>query len=447
MSSNVATVERSRLVEQSPVYYGWVILVVGTLAMIMSSPGQTYSVSIFIEHFIEDLGLSRSLVSSLYSVGTITGSLALPAIGRQIDKRGARKMVVMISILLGLACIYMGIVQNALMLGVGFIAIRMLGQGGMSLISRYVINQWWVKRRGTVLGISVLFASVLGLGAFPNLINWLIPRFGWRLSFQLLGAFVMAVMVPVGLIFFRNRPELYGLLPDGGGEAALRPFDKLRAPQAQEPSEPEQASEESRERLEENWTLSEVVRTNAFWLIALGVASFSMLVTGITFHMVSIFADNGLSADMAAAVFLPMSITNALMGLLSGVLIDRIPAKYMLSVGLIIQVVALLMATSLSSPTIVLLYGVMIGLTSGLAGTIQSVIWANYYGRQNLGVISGVTATIGSAASGLGPLWFGVGRDLAGSYVPALLISAVIPLVLAVLVLFIRRPRREEIRD
>ena len=87
MGSNVAKVERSRLVEKSPVYYGWVILVVGTLGMIMSSPGQTYSVSIFIEQFIEELGLSRTLVSTLYSVGTITGSLALPAIGRQVDKR------------------------------------------------------------------------------------------------------------------------------------------------------------------------------------------------------------------------------------------------------------------------------------------------------------------------------------------------------------------------
>ncbi len=168
MTSKVATVERSRLVQQSPVYYGWIILIVGTLGAIMSSPGQTYAVSIFIEEFIRELGLSRSLVSSLYAVGTITGSLALPAIGRQIDKRGARPMVVVISIAFGLACIYMGMVQNALMLGIGFVAIRMLGQSSMSLVSRIVINQWWVRRRGTILGISALFASVLGVGLFPK---------------------------------------------------------------------------------------------------------------------------------------------------------------------------------------------------------------------------------------------------------------------------------------
>ena len=78
---------QSRLVSNSPIFYGWVVLAVGTLGVIMTSPGQTYAVSIFIEHFIEDLGLSRTMVSTLYSLGTVTGSLALPLIGRAIDRR------------------------------------------------------------------------------------------------------------------------------------------------------------------------------------------------------------------------------------------------------------------------------------------------------------------------------------------------------------------------
>lgn len=69
----------------------------------MTSPGQTYTVSIFIEHMINDLGISRSAISSLYSVGTLIGSFALPFWGRQIDRRGARSMAVLISILFGLA--------------------------------------------------------------------------------------------------------------------------------------------------------------------------------------------------------------------------------------------------------------------------------------------------------------------------------------------------------
>ena len=178
---------RSRLVAASPIYYGWVILIVGTLGSVMTSPGQTYAVSVFIDYFIEDLGLSRSLVSTLYSVATLTASFALPFVGRQFDKRGARLMVPLCSLLLGLACIYMSFVLNAVMLGLGFFALRLLGQGSLSLVSKNAINQWWVRRRGMAMGISGVAGSLLGLGGFPLLVTWLIAYSGWRDAYIGLG--------------------------------------------------------------------------------------------------------------------------------------------------------------------------------------------------------------------------------------------------------------------
>ena len=67
----------SRLVRQTPVFYGWVILVAGTLGMIMTSPGQTYVISMFVDHFIADLATDRTTVSALYMGATLAGSLAL----------------------------------------------------------------------------------------------------------------------------------------------------------------------------------------------------------------------------------------------------------------------------------------------------------------------------------------------------------------------------------
>jgi MFS family permease len=87
-----------------------------------------------------------------------------------VDRKGVRPIVALVSLLFGLACIYMALVQNALMLGVGFLFIRMLGQGSLGLVSQTVINQWWVRRRGLVMGISGFFLAVLGMGFFPNLV-------------------------------------------------------------------------------------------------------------------------------------------------------------------------------------------------------------------------------------------------------------------------------------
>ncbi len=411
------------LLQKSPIFYGWIIAIVGALGLIMTSPGQTYAVSIFIEHFIHDLGLSRSVVSGLYMVGTLTGSFALPFVGRQIDRRGPRLMVVFISIAFGLACIYMGFVQNAVMLGIGFMAIRMLGQGSLSIVSQNVINQWWVRRRGVILGIVGLFAALLGLGFFPNLINWLIPAYGWRVTYAILGAMLLLFMAPVGAIFFRDRPERYGLQPDGVDrtkktKTAVSPL------------------------LEDEWSAREAISSKAFWNISLGMASIAMLSTGLFFHMISIFDDNQLSVSIAVSVYVAIAATTALFNFGGGFLIDRIAPRYLLATALFLQAVCLWMAPYLTGVEIAFLYGIVLGATSGLSRIVSSVIWAAYFGRRHLGSIAGLATTIGVAGTAFGPFLFGVGRDMMGTYNSTLILSAIMPLALGIAALFLRRPQK-----
>ncbi|HSM25821.1 MAG TPA: MFS transporter, partial [Anaerolineaceae bacterium] len=296
-------IEKKDLANRTPFFYGWVILAAGTFGIIMTGPGQTFSVSIFIEHIIEDLGISRTLVSTLYSIGTLIGGFTLPWWGRQIDRQGARKMVAVISLLFGLSCIFMGFVQNAIMLGIGFVLIRMLGQGSLGLVSQTVINQWWVRRRGMAMGFSGLLMSLIGMGVFPTLVYALITNFDWRIAFGILGIAVLLLMLPVGLIFFRNKPEEYHLHPDG---VALPESNELLIGDSH--------------AIEENWTLNEAIKTRVFWILVVGTSSFSLIGTGIFFHLVSIFDTQGLSAALAASVFVPVSIAAALATLLGGYL-------------------------------------------------------------------------------------------------------------------------------
>ncbi len=400
-------------------------MLVGTLGMIMSSPGQTYVVSIFIEDFIADLGISRSLVSALYTLGTLVGSLVLPIVGYQIDRHGARLIVMLITTFFGLACVYMGYVQNAFMLGLGFIALRMLGQGSLGMVCTNVINQWWVRRRGMVMGISGMAGSLISLGGFPNLINWLLPIYGWRSTYILLGIILTFVMAPVVFIFFRNQPEDYGLQPDGGESRIFRFRTRRQAPVGW---------------TEVHWTLREAMHTSVFWILVGSLAAISMLSTGLFFHMVSVFTDNGLTPNLAAAVFVPIAVTTAIVNWGSGLLVDRIPVRILLAVGLFFQALSLLMARSLSGITLVLLFGIVLGISSGLIRILGSVVWAMYFGRVHLGSITGFTTMVTITGSALGPMPLGIGRDLLGSYNLALIISAFIPLLLGSVAFFIDNP-------
>jgi MFS family permease len=413
------TIKRTPSVHGWPFFYGWIVVAVGTLGVIMTQPGQTPVISIFVDRFITDLNLSRSFVSTLFMVGTIIGGLALPFWGRLIDRHGPRIMVGVITALFGLTCIYVGLVQNALMLGAAFIALRMLGASALSLVSRNVINQWWMRMRGLAMGVSGVAASLAGMGLFPSLVHALLQHYDWRTTYPLLGLGLLLFMLPLGLIFFRDRPEDHGLRPDGRDHSE------------------DDTSEASNEV---NWTLHDAVRTRAFWTMALSVGAVAMLGTGLYFHMVGIFEDQGLSAEVAAAVYVPISLMAALARLSGGYLADRMPVRYLMVLALVIMTLAMAMIPFLNSVPMALLYGGLTGLRGGLTAMVISVVWAQYFGRQHLGSIAGLASTVSRVSSALGPLPLGLARDLLGSYNVALAILGVIPLVLAVLNLVVGRP-------
>jgi cyanate permease len=172
-----------------------------------------------------------------------------------------------------------------------------------------------------------------------------------------------------------------------------------------------------------------------------------MLGTGMQFHVVSIFADNGLSSTLAAASYVPVAITSAATNLASGFLVDRVRLRVIMAIALLLQAVSLWMVSYLNLVALAMLFGVVIGATSGLMRTVSTVAWAKYYGRRHLGSISGVTSTVLVASSALGPLPMGLARDLLGSYTVTLAVLVVIPLALAVASLFVDRPaRRAEAR-
>ena len=411
----------SRLVKSSPVYYGWVIMVVGSLGGVMTGPGQTSAFSAFLDHFIEDLELSRSLVSTLYTAGTLTASFVLPFVGRQFDRRGARVMITIVSLLLGLACLYMGLIQNALMLFIGFFLMRQLGQGSLSLVSKNVINLWWVRRRGMAMGISGVIGALLG-GLFPYMINTLISGYGWRATYMILGAMLILFMLPLGWIFIRNRPEDHGLLPDGDTAAG------------------EDAATRSKAPVETNWPLSRAARSGVFWLATAGFASMSMLNTGLIFHLFSILEDGGLSSTVTASVFVPIAATGALIQLASGLAVGRLPLHVLLALCLVLDALVLVAAPALSSTAMAYGFGVLMGVQGGVEMLVISVIYANYYGRRHLGSIAGFASTVMVAGSALGPMPIGIARDLMGSYTSVLTGFAALPFALGVACLLFCRP-------
>jgi len=407
------------VVQNSPVYYGWIILLVGTLGMIMTTPGQTAGVSVFLDKIIADLGLKRSTVSLMYTLGTLSASFALPFVGRFIDRRGPRIAVIIISSLFALACVWMGFVQGAVTLFIGFLLIRALGQGSLSLVSIHIINIWFVRRRGLAVGISGIGVAV-SVAFAPLLLELLIREFGWRTAYMLLGALIAVTILPIGAWLFRGHPERFGLQPDSGLVNEEKPL------------------------VEVNRTLAQARSTVTFWLFIAGNFCTSALGTGLVFHHYSIMAGNGGDRLEAATVFIALGFIVAAANFTTGVLVDRAPPRFLLSAAMLFLVSALAFATNITGQLDLVFYGVLLGLSQGMNGALGATVYAYYFGREHIGSIKGFAATTSVASSAFGPLLFAVGFEQMGRYAPILLISALFPLAVALLAPFIRPPGQVE---
>jgi MFS family permease len=390
-------------------FYGWVIVIVSGLTLFFSGPGQTYSISIFIDSYINEFGWSRSIVSGLYSIGTLCAGLLMGFVGRLLDKYGHRKMTPIISILLGLACIWMSIIISTPMLLVGFFMLRLFGQGSMSLTSLTLPPQWFIKKRGRAISI-VSIGGGLSLAILPILNAWLIQNYGWRFAWWTLAVLLWAVMTPVSQIFIRDSAEEIGLLPDGQDHGDTEANTAVYFE-------------------EKSWTLSEAIKTRAFWIIIYNNIVRSAIVTGLVFHQISIMAQVGLGIEIAAMVSSIVSIIRVPIVLLAGQIVDRFQLRYLLSFTMTLMLISLIILIGADSLQTVIIYGVLLGVMMGFESLIGGVIWPNYYGRKHLSTIRGVTMMVGVIGSALGPLPYGIAFDIFGGYTEALLFSLTFPFI------------------
>lgn len=419
---NEAPLRRSRLIDRSPVFYGWIVLAVATLGMMMTIPGQTVGVSIFLDGIIADLGLSRSEVSTLYLIGTLTGSLVLPFVGRFVDRRGPRAAVIAIATTFALACVWMGFVQGAVTLLIGFTLVRALGQGSLSLVSVHSVAIWFVRRRGLAVGL-VGVGMAAWVAVFPSLIERLLEPFGWRTTYMLLGALVAATILPLGALVFRDRPERFGLVPDGAA-----PVDVASTP------------------AERAYTAAEARSTLTFWLFASGLFLTSCFGTALTFHHYAILAQGGIDRTLAAAAFIPVGLMGAVGNLGTGMLVTRVPPRFLLAAKLLVLGVGLVLAGRLSGGAAVWVYGGLIGLRNGMYTSLEGNVFAQSFGRRHIGAIRGQVATAMVVGSAIGPLVFAFGHDLTGTYAPVMLLAAVPAFALGAAAPFLRLRRGGRVR-
>lgn len=426
--------------DKFPFFYGWIIVLAGTMAVVFSIPGQTMGFSVFTDTLIEELGLTRVQLSTAYCVGTVVSGLSLPYFGRLYDRIGARRMIVYSAIATGLVLLYLSQVRNILdalsplislsrgfiafvIITLGFFMIRASAQGVLTMTGRNAIGKWFDYDRGKAFALSGVFTA-FSFSFAPRGLKWMSDQFGWSGAWLVLGLMTVVIMAGLGWLLFRDNPEECDLTMDGN-----------RGVQEERKIHEDAVAHR-------DFELWESLKTWPFWAFNLSFSFISLYTTAVTFHIISIGKVSGRDEVEVIGYFVPMAVVSVLSNLIMGWISSRIRLKCLLCVVNAAGFVSVLGVIHLDTGLGVVAYIVGNGIAGGGFACLSGIVWPRFYGRRWLGSVSGVSMSSMVIASGIGPLVFGASLALYDAYMPILWLCSLLPALLLIGSFWADNPQR-----
>ncbi len=395
-----------------PFFYGYVIVAICFFNMVLMR-GILASFSVFNIAFLDTFQWSRAATASIASVNGLVYSFASPLVGWAYDRLGPRILMPLGCASIGVGLLLSGASTAWWQLCISYGLFVGLGVGCIGFVSNTaLLSQWFRRRRATAMGFATMGLGV-GILIVPG-VQVLIERFGWRAAMVLLGATVLATLVPLNAVFQRGRPEDIGQLPDGELTGA--------ADDAPRPGEGRREGPAPRH----DWTLREAFASFPFWAIAVGHLALgiglSLMYTHAVAHLVHVGLDDLAAASAFSIVGLARIPGTAVWGLAS----DRLGRDRAYGVATLVTLAGLgvLMALSTEAPAwwfvaFAVLYGVG---HSGGNPTFGSTITDIFSGKDVGKILGWLEITFGIGVA-FGPWFGGYAYDVAGSYQTAWIVG------------------------
>lgn len=392
--------------------YRWVIVAAGAL-MSCVAIGTMFSLAIFLEPMALDTQWSRAGISSAMTLNFLVMGLGGFAWGALSDRFGARIVVAIGAVLLGLALVVASRAGSLLTFQISYGVLVGLAASAFFAPMIALTTGWFDTHRG--LAVSLVSA---GMGVAPMTISpfarWLISAYEWRTAMFDIGIMAWVLLLPAVLLV-RQPPK---------------------------PAIADAASAPVAERA--GMSVAQALRSPQF--IVLGLTFFACCAahSGPIFHMVSYAMLCGVAPMAAVTIYSVEGLAGLGGRLLYGVLADRLGVKPVLVAGLAIQAIVIAAYLSISQLDQFYMLAVIFGATYGGVMPLYAVLAREYFGQRILGTVFGAATMLSSLGMALGPLAGGMIFDAYASYHWLFIGSALIGLGAAgIAIAFPPLPRRE----
>ena len=168
---------------------------------------------IFYPPLSEALGVEKGVLSYYISVLWLAALVTLPFMGRLLDGKDARVCLTVAVAIAVASFVWLSFTQTLWQFYVAAAAMGVSVGMLLFLAPSTLINRWFAKRAGFMLGICMAFTGVGGM-VWSTVGGLLIDTIGWSVTYLVFAA-LSALCLPVTLFMISSRPSDKGLQPVG----------------------------------------------------------------------------------------------------------------------------------------------------------------------------------------------------------------------------------------
>jgi len=405
------------------IHPAWFVAFVALIALI-GAAGFRAAPSVLITPLHDEFGWSMTEISFAVTINLLLYGLVAPFAAALMHRFGIRLVTVAALLVIGAGSALTVFVSSPAQLLLTWGLLIGAGTGSMALVfAATITDTWFVARRGLVSGV-LTAGSATGQLIFLPIMAVAADQHGWRIASLIIAAGALAV-IPLVLIFLRDRPSDLGVARYGETDAAPHPARP--------------AAGAARLALT---ALRDAARTRTFWLLAAGFAICGATTNGLVgTHFIPSAHDHGMPQTTAAGLLAVVGIFDIVGTVFSGWLTDRVNPRILLLAYYALRGVGLAFLPALLSAEVqpsIVLFVVIYGLDWVATVPPTIALCREAFGDRGPLVFGWVFAAhqIGAA---IAVVLAGFVRDQTGQYTVAWLGAAGLCAVAAVVSISIRR--------
>ena len=363
-------------------FVAWMGFFVGPNAILSSTQG------LFMVPMATSFELNRTLISVVLLISPLGVTLCLPAAGRAMDRFGLRRVIIPGLLLFGGLSMLLAATRTVWQLVALSALISVTAAMHSSVGYAKLIAQWFDRRRGTVLGLTVALGSGLGSALYPQLMRVLIKDYDWRIAYVALGAIVLVLGLPVMLL-------------------ALR-----------EPAKSAQTSQAAAAAPLVGATLREALHGPTFWLVFSAILFTMTALLGTVLHAFPMLTERGFSAAIATTAVSCVFLGSVAGQLSSGLLLDAWPSPRAALLFFVVALIGVLIVHSTTHSATLLAGALLLGTALGAENALAAYLTSRYFGLRAYGSIFSWAFAAACLGAAVGLVLMGLAHDLTGSYAP-----------------------------